>query len=126
MTPKPISKPDNFVKQEDCEKNTHIPKWIFIVFLTIFFSLMTIFLTLVRYSASEVRAAATSSRDSIREIEKTIKNTESVANQLNVHLRVSEVEKETLIDKLEDIRKEISNLRQDQKILLNKILNLQK
>ena len=101
MTPK-IS----YVTKEECDKKTHIPKWMFLISITIFLSVMAIFMVLVEYSGAQANAAATQGSKAVASAEDTLDRAEEVASSLKTHILVEAEKDKAVVNKLEDIRRE--------------------
>ena len=120
-----MNMPQRYITHEECNKKVHIPKWALGLFFTIFIAVMGLFLTLVGYSAMSASSAAASSVDSNVKMEAALEKSEEVAHTLTTHIAVKKVEERNIYEKLEDIRKELHEARQENKIIITKLLEME-
>ena len=120
-----MSTVSNFVTKEDCAKKLHIPQWVIVTFFSVFLGVMALFLTLVGYSAAQASNAATRSTQAVVDVQQAVDEAKEVATSLNTHEKVASLEKRSIIDKLEDIRKELYEHRQEQKLIMQKLIKLE-
>ena len=85
---------------------------------------MSIFIVLVEYSAAEASAAAACSREAAHKVEKAVEQSTKWGHVLDTHMKVNIEKDKAILSKLEDIRKEVSSQRDEQQIILKKLLQL--
>jgi uncharacterized FlgJ-related protein len=103
-------------------RTKYVTKGVFLGAVTLLAMLMTIFVTLLVFSASEATAAVKASREMITKFDEAIDRTEVVAAEFKTHRAVDESEKRAMLEKLDGIKEEISLLRKDQQLLLEKLI----
>jgi len=124
MTPR-IKEKEEFITEQMCEAKRKLSKGL----STLIITLLALFVTLVGYSAHQASAANNSYSQILKNVEELGSTTSSRiqknSSEIESCKRSSDLSRKTLIEKIEEIKEDLKEQRQEQKILLEKILALQ-
>lgn len=115
----------SYVHKEVCESRTRAARWV----VGVLASIITVFLALVVYVSSQAALA----NEHYVEMQKIVleqkdsmnKEVVSLSGRLDTHRTTQLTYEKTVTSKLDEIRNELSEQRKEQRVLLEKIVELQ-
>ena len=118
-----------YVKKEECKRRTRYGQWIIGVSVGLLAIIGSAFVSMVTYAAGE-SARANTNYDNIAQtiIETDILSTakiESIKDDFIVYRANQMASEKAIVNKLEELKDELSGQRNEQRVLLEKIIELQ-